>query len=90
MIVKKYFNVAKYYEIDDVDFLNWLKENKDVISEDEYVFDHILSDYIDEKNIKFEIFDEEENEMEFESEPNAFNDMIEVIENVKDVDKYNI
>ena len=90
MIVKKYYNVAKYYEIDDVDLLNWLKENKEIISEDEYIFDHILSDYIDEENIKFEIIDEEENEIEYKSEAINFNEMIEVIKNVKDVDKFNL
>ena len=90
MIVKKYYNVPKYYEIDDVDLLNWLKENKEIISEDEYIFDHILSDYIDEENIKFEIIDEEENEIEYKSEAINFNEMIEVIKNVKDVDKFNL
>ena len=90
MIVKKQYNVAKYYEIDDVDLLNWLKENKEIISEDEYIFDHILSDYIDEENIKFEIIDEEENEIEYKSEAINFNEMIEVIKNVKDVDKFNL
>lgn len=80
------------YEIDDIDLINWIKENEDAISECNFDFDLIVNAYIDVKFIDYEVIDYEENykRREFDIDDEDYAEINKLVVLLKNTEKYNL